>query len=111
MLATAPNEEQNVGLLAIPFFHGTGCVSWLAKAIHDGTKLVTMRRWSVKDGVKLMIDHNVNTIGGVPAVATAIIQSGLLPKDHKLRAAAYGGAAPQARLAADVKERWPDAIP
>jgi len=106
-----PNTEQNVMLLAVPFFHGTGCVSVLVRGMQDGQKVVLMRRWNVKDAVKLMVEHKVNTIGGVPAITAAIIQSGLLPKDHKIRVAGYGGAAPSERLVGDVKKQWPDCLP
>jgi acyl-CoA synthetase (AMP-forming)/AMP-acid ligase II len=109
--AVAAAGPPNVSLLAIPFFHGTGCLSWLVKCIKDGAKLVLMRRWSVKDAVKLMVEHNVNAIGGVPSITSAIIKSGLLPKDHKIRVAAYGGALPAENLAQDVVDTWPEAIP
>jgi acyl-CoA synthetase (AMP-forming)/AMP-acid ligase II len=72
---------------------------------------VLMRRWSVKDAVALILQHKVTTIGGVPAITTAIMQSPLLPKDYSIKVAAYGGAPCQDRLAADVRTRWPEATP
>lgn len=46
----------------------------------------------------------------MPSIATAILQSGLLPDDFVMEAVSYGGAAPPKRLAADVKKRFPDAF-
>lgn len=46
----------------------------------------------------------------MPAIATAIIQSPLLPKDYVFTGLTYGGAAPPERLAADIAGRWPTAV-
>lgn len=43
----------------------------------------------------------------MPAIATAIIQSPLLPKDHTFDGITYGGAPPPQRLASDIAGRWP----
>lgn len=46
----------------------------------------------------------------VPSIATAVLQSGLLPADYQFSAVSYGGAAPAKRLAKDVKDRFPAAF-
>lgn len=98
-------------LLSIPLFHVQGCLSWLILALHNGSKLVFMRHWSVPMAVKLMVEESVGKIGGVPAVATAILQSPLVPKDYQLETVAYGGATPPTDLAKNLVERWPKLIP
>lgn len=108
-MVTGPPEIPTVALLAIPFFHGTGCVGWLGKGLHDGAKIVLMRRWSVKDAISLILEHKVNLIGGVPSVAVAIMQSKALPDDYPMKAVAYGGAPPPSRLAHDIRDTFPTA--
>lgn len=66
-----------------------------------------MRRWSVKDACKLILDHKVNVIGGVPSIPIAIMQSGLLPKNYPMKGIAYGGAASPSRLAHDIRDMFP----
>ncbi|GMK59579.1 hypothetical protein CspeluHIS016_0801850 [Cutaneotrichosporon spelunceum] len=108
-MVTGPPEIPTVALLAIPFFHGTGCVGWFGKSINDGAKVVLMRRWSVKEAVKLILDQKVNLIGGVPSIAVAIMQSKGLPPNYPMKAVAFGGAAPPSRLAHDIRDQFPDA--
>lgn len=108
MINNPPNTEQNVVLMAVPFFHVTGCLSILLKAIGDGNTLVTMRRWDVPEAVRLMVNYKVNVMSGVPVILLSVMQSGLLPKDFKLNFASYGGAPPPERMAGDIKKAWPD---
>lgn len=104
-----PPPEQGVALLAVPLFHCTGTLAWLIRAFLMGHKMVFMRYWSVKEAVKLMQDEKIRVIGGVPAIVTAVMQSGLLPTDHEILGVNYGGAPPPQRLAAEINSRWPAA--
>jgi acyl-CoA synthetase (AMP-forming)/AMP-acid ligase II len=106
----AANPTVTVMLMSIPLFHVTGCLAILLRAIGTGGKLVFQRRWSVPDAVKLILKENVNVVGGVPAIATAILQSPLLPKDYQFLSVAYGGAPPAKRLAGDLLKRFPNAL-
>lgn len=56
--------EQSVGLVSIPLFHATGCLSILLSSIKTGGKLVFQRRWSVPDAIKLITEEKVTSIGG-----------------------------------------------
>lgn len=103
-----PPAEQNVALMAVPFFHVTGCLSILLKAMGDGNTLILMRRWDVPEAARLMVDYKVNVVSGVPVILLAVMQSGLLPKDFKLAFASYGGAPPPERMAGDIKKAWPE---
>lgn len=109
-LAAMAPVDQTVSLLSIPLFHATGNLSILVNTIRTGGKLVFQRRWNVADAVKLIIDEKIVSIGGVPAIATAILQSPLLPKDHQFAAVGYGGAPPAKRLVGDIKKRFPAAM-
>lgn len=107
MVLSAP-PGQNVGLMAVPFFHVTGNLSILLKFFTDGNQLVLMRRWDVDEAVRLMVKYNVNVIGGVPAIVLAIMQSPKLPKDFPITGISYGGSASPERMAGDIKRRWPE---
>ncbi len=108
-LATAPKAE-GVALLSIPLFHVQGNLNWLVGAIAEGSKLVFLRRWSVPDAIKIMVQEKVAKIGGVPAIATSVLQSPLLPKDFELAQSAFGGASPPSRLPGDLVKRWPNLL-
>lgn len=109
LAAHDPPKEPSVMLVPVPLFHITGCLSWLVKAMTYGHKVVFTRRWSVPDAVKLIVDERVDVIGGVPAIATSIIQSGLLPPDWQFKSVGYGGAPPPAGLPEEIVRRWPKA--
>lgn len=109
-LISNPPPDQRTILMVVPFFHATGCLTMLSKAFWEGSKLVLMPRWNVDDAIDLMIKYKVNVIGGVPSIATAIIQSPRLPKDLDLLGCSYGGAAPASRLPGDLRKRWPDLV-
>lgn len=107
-MVNTPPPQQNVLLMAVPFFHVTGCLSMLLKSISEGNQVVIMRRWNVDEGIRLMQKYNVTVLGGVPAIVQAIIQSPKLPKDHNLVGVSYGGSPAPARLAGDLMKRWPE---
>ena len=46
--ATLP---QRVTLLAVPFFHVTGCIASLVPAVCNGGKLVLMRKWDAEQAL------------------------------------------------------------
>lgn len=101
---------QTVQLMSIPLFHVTGNIPGLLKLLATGSKVVFQRKWNVSEAVRLCVEEKVTGIGGVPAIATAIIQSPELPKDHQFTSVGYGGAPPPSRLAGDINKRWPSAI-
>lgn len=107
-MIAAPPAEQPVALMAVPFFHVTGCLSILLKAMGDGNTLILMRKWDVPEAARLMVKYKVNVVSGVPVILLAVMQSGLLPKDYKLSFASYGGAPPPERMAGDIKKTWPE---
>lgn len=59
-----PTDPQRVVLLSIPLFHVTGCLSWLLRAITNGSKFVTSVKWDVKEAVRLIVEEGVHTVGG-----------------------------------------------
>lgn len=63
-MATVPPPEQGVMLIAVPLFHVTGLLGWMARAFLVGFKIVFMRRWSVPDAVNLVVQEKIGFIGG-----------------------------------------------
>lgn len=110
LAAHTPPPHQPVMLLAVPLFHVTGNLGWMIRAFHMGLKMVFMRRWNVDDAIDLMIAEKITFVGGVSAIANAILQSPRLPKDWPMEGVTYGGAPPPARMPDDVKKTWPDAF-
>ncbi|MGA0543862.1 class I adenylate-forming enzyme family protein [Brevundimonas sp. VNH65] len=104
-----PDAPQRVGLVSIPFFHTTGCNAVLLPAVALGQKLVCQRRFEPAEACALIEREGIQTIGGVPAVAIAVLSC---PEraNHDLSSleiVAYGGApAPETlvrKIAADMK--------
>ncbi|WVQ75195.1 hypothetical protein IAR50_004806 [Cryptococcus sp. DSM 104548] len=102
-------QPQRVSLLSIPLFHVTGCLSWLLRAISFGSKIVTCNKWDVHEAVQLIKSEGVNTIGGVPAIASQIIQSKELPLDNTLDSVIYGGAPCPRNRVEEVNKSFPSA--
>lgn len=107
--APDPEAPQRVGLVSIPFFHTTGCNAVLLPAVALGQKLVCQRRFEPAEACALIEREGIQTIGGVPAVAIAVLSC---PEraNHDLSSleiVAYGGApAPETlvrKIAADMK--------
>ncbi|BEI94560.1 uncharacterized protein CcaverHIS019_0701320 [Cutaneotrichosporon cavernicola] len=104
-------KPEGVAMLSIPLFHVQGMLTWLMVALHNGSKLVFLRHWSVPTAVKLMVEHKVGRIGGVPAIPAAILASPDLPADFELASTTYGGATPPSDLAQRLVQRWPKMQP
>lgn len=103
-----PAAPQRAGLVSIPFFHTTGCNAILLVAVALGQKLVCQRRFDPGEACALIEREGIQSIGGVPAVAIAILSC---PEraNHDLSSleiVAYGGApAPETlvrKIAADM---------
>lgn len=101
--------KQPIVLMAVPFFHVTGCMSWLTRGWTQRYKFIITRRFNIPEIVQLIKDEGITVIGGVPAIVTGVMQSPLLPKDKMFDAISFGGAPSADRTASDLKARWPNA--
>lgn len=108
---SAVPEQQPCILLATPLFHVTALCGGFIAQYQSGIKGVFMRRWSVPDAVRLIVDNGVSFLGGVPAVVMSVLQCPDLPADHVFNRISYGGAPPPKRLPGDLARRWPEAMP
>lgn len=109
----AARTLQRASLVAIPFFHTTGCQSILAGALYGGSKLVTMHRWDVEQAMDLIEREQITVAGGVPTIAWQILEH---PNRERynlstLESVAYGGAPASAELVRRIKQVFPAASP
>lgn len=59
-------------LVAVPFFHGTGCHSVLLGAFHTGATLVLMYKWEPGLALELIERERVTQFTGVPTMLTQL---------------------------------------
>ncbi len=104
---------QRATLIAVPFFHTTGCHAILCPSLCSGTKLVMMRRWDTERGMQLIEREKITAAGGVPTIAWQLLEH---PNRSKydltsLEAISYGGAPAASELVRRIKEVFPKSAP
>ena len=111
--ATAPRAQPRALLLAIPFFHTTGCQVILLGALHSGTKLVLMNRWEPEAAMALIQAERITSAGGVPTIAWQMIEHPARENYDlsSLDSMTYGGAPASAALVQRIGEAFPQAQP
>ncbi|MBI5259908.1 MAG: acyl--CoA ligase [Burkholderiales bacterium] len=109
----AARPFQRAMLVAIPFFHTTGCQSILCNALHNGTKLVLMHRWDAEQAMALIEAERISAAGGVPTIAWQLLEHPARPKYNlsSLEAMSYGGAPASPELVQRITEVFPMAKP
>jgi long-chain acyl-CoA synthetase len=108
-----PNAPQKAALLAVPFFHVTGCMSVLNGALATGGKIVLLHRWDTLQAMALIERERCTGAGGVPTIAWQIIEH---PRRgdfdlSSLENMNYGGAPASPELVRRIKEVFPHAAP
>jgi len=111
--APDPNGPQRCTLLAIPFFHATGCHAILCPSLAAGAKIVFFRKWEPEAAMRLIERERVTTAGGVPTIAWQLIEHPARPNYDlsSLEAVAYGGAPSAPELVRKIKEVFPKSQP
>jgi long-chain acyl-CoA synthetase len=109
----AARTLQRALLLAIPFFHTTGCQVILFGAMQSGTKLVLMHRWEPEAAMALIQAERVTSAGGVPTIAWQLIEHPARAQYDlsSLESVSYGGAPASAALVQRIGEAFPLAQP
>ncbi|CAG9165582.1 class I adenylate-forming enzyme family protein [Cupriavidus respiraculi] len=108
-----PNAPQKANLLAVPFFHVTGCMAVLNAALHAGSKIVLMRRWDTLRAMELIERERCTAAGGVPTIAWQIVEH---PERGRFDLSSlenmnYGGAPASAELVRRIVETFPHSAP
>ncbi len=108
-----PAAPQKSVLLAIPFFHTTGCHAILCPSLFGGSKIVLLHRWDAEVAMKLIERERVTSAGGVPTIAWQLIEHpGRSRYDlSSLESVSYGGAPGSAELVRRIKEVFPKSAP
>ncbi|HSS14435.1 MAG TPA: AMP-binding protein, partial [Rhizomicrobium sp.] len=99
------SEKQRITLIAVPFFHVIGSLSILLPNMVAGGKLVMMRKFEPDQALDLIARENVTVTGGVPAVATALLEQAVDHDISSLELVTFGGAPAPVSLAAQVRDR------
>lgn len=109
----AARPTQRSLLLAIPFFHTTGCQVILFGALYGGAKIVLMHRWEPEQAMALIEAERITQAGGVPTIAWQLIEHPAREKYDlsSLESMAYGGAPASAALVQRLGETLPKALP
>jgi long-chain acyl-CoA synthetase len=100
-------------LLAVPFFHVTGCMSILNGTLATGGKIVLLYRWDTLRAMELIQAERCTGAGGVPTIAWQILEH---PQRGEFDLSSlenmnYGGAPASPELVRRIKEVFPHAAP
>jgi long-chain acyl-CoA synthetase len=106
-----PNAPQPAVLLAVPFFHVTGCQATMIPALAGGGKIVLIRKWDVETAMQLIERERVTGAGGVPTIAWQLIEHPARERYDlsSLTAVTYGGAPSAPELVRKIREVFPTA--
>jgi long-chain acyl-CoA synthetase len=106
-----PQTPQKSSLLAVPFFHVTGCFSQMNVVMAIGAKLVILRKWEPQAAMALIERERITAFGGVPTIAWQLLE-------HPARGAydlssldsvSYGGAPAAPELVRQLRQNLPAA--
>ncbi|HXM30735.1 MAG TPA: class I adenylate-forming enzyme family protein [Xanthobacteraceae bacterium] len=111
--APDPKAPQKANLLAVPFFHTTGCHAVLCPALFNGIKLVLLRRWDPELAMQMIERERVTSTGGVPTIAWQLIEHPARKKYDlsSLEAISYGGAPAASELVRRIRHVFPKSVP
>jgi long-chain acyl-CoA synthetase len=111
--APNPDAPQRASLVAVPFFHATGCCAALNPALFGGGKLVMMRKWDPLAAFGLIEREAISAVGGVPTIVWQMIEHPAR-RNYDLsaiEAVSYGGAPSAPELVRQIGMAFPAAIP
>ena len=108
-----PGAQTRSYLLAVPFFHATGCQAIMIPALFQGAKIVLMHRWDAETAMRLIERERCTHAGGVPTVAWQLIEHPARSKYDlsSLQAVSYGGAPAASELVRRIKQAFPHSSP
>ena len=101
-----PAAPQRGTLLSIPLFHATGNQSFLQGVTYWGSKIVLMRKWDVREAVKLIKREKLTGAGGVPTMVAQLVDADL-GDDTTLMGFSFGGAPPSSSMPKNARKRLP----
>ena len=104
--STVPQKST---LIAIPFFHVTGCQAILYCSLFFGARLIMMRRWEPEAAMALIDRERCNGVSGVPTIAWQLLEHPARAQYDlsSLEGIAYGGAPASPELVRRLKDAFP----
>jgi long-chain acyl-CoA synthetase len=107
------DAAKRVTLLAVPFFHATGCQAVMIPNVIGGGTLVLMHRWDPEAAMALIARERCTHAGGVPTIAWQLIAHPARAQYDlsSLEVISYGGAPAAAQLVRGIKEAFPAVTP
>lgn len=101
----------DVYLCVLPLFHAFGQMVIQNGAIGFGGTLVLQARFSAREALELMLDHDVTFFGGVPTMYWGLLEAlddrvGVARLAANLRIAVSGGSALPAKIHQEFKKRF-----
>lgn len=111
--APDPMAPQKAFLIAVPFFHATGCFAIMIPAMMAGHKIVMQRRWDVDQALEIMQRERITHFGGVPTIAWQVLEHPRVDEYDlsSVESVAYGGAPAAPELVTRLVARFPKALP
>ncbi len=108
-----PSAPQRSVLMAIPFFHVTGCQAILFPTLYSGGKIVMLHRWDAEVAMQMIERERITSAGGVPTIAWQLIEHPARERYDlsSLESVAYGGAPGSAELVRRIKQTFPKSAP
>jgi long-chain acyl-CoA synthetase len=109
----ALDAAKRVTLLAVPFFHATGCQAVMIPNLISGGTLVLMHRWDPEAAMALIARERCTHAGGVPTIAWQLISHPARAQYDlsSLEVISYGGAPAAAQLVRGIREAFPAVTP
>lgn len=107
------STTQRGSLLAVPFFHTTGCQAVLCPALSAGSKVVSMHHWDTERAMALIERERCTQAGGVPTIAWQIVEHPARANYDlsSIEAMSYGGAPAAPELVTRIKQEFPATVP
>ncbi|KAF9266811.1 acetyl-CoA synthetase-like protein [Marasmius fiardii PR-910] len=103
-----PEEGPQSGLLLpTPLFHSTG-TSLIVIAAIGGMKMILMRKWDVKEAIRLLKAENIAAVGGVPSTIVDLVEGG--GEGFPLANVMFGGSPVSTYISQRAKAAFPGSI-
>jgi long-chain acyl-CoA synthetase len=107
-LPTDPTPP-SASLLSVPYFHVTGCHSFLVASTWAGHKLVMMYRWNPERALELIERERIVSFGGVPSMVWQVLESPDFARrdTSAVTSIGYGGAPAAPELVRRIHQAFP----
>jgi acyl-CoA synthetase (AMP-forming)/AMP-acid ligase II len=103
----SPTANKLTALLAVPFFHVTGCNCCLHPMTAQGGRLILMHKWNAGEALEIIERERVSVFTGVPMMSRELVEhEDFATRDtSSLGGLGGGGAAVQPDLVAKIESK------